>query len=288
MLFLPVKQVNRHHLSPKYMKIGNFCLSIVLTLCLFFPSISHAQFEFGVGYQYSNPRGNMGSILEKPAHGIFTDLAYRIPKTRLAVGMNLAFSQYGFQERQETYQFDNGYEGVVDVEVYNSFTNNSLYLRYNLLDAGLINPYLLAGAGFSRFSTNLTILDPREEFTSDCPKPLETSTLIQDRTSYLLFGGGVMMDFGYLIKSQPKDRYFLDLRLGYQNGGDVRFMTANEPNLVTGNSQEENVYFDFVSEAQPDVVHEYHAGSAYRSAMRFMSFNVGFYMRLGRRELVGL
>jgi hypothetical protein len=229
----------------------------------------------------------MGNIMQRSSHGISTDLAYRIPKTKLAVGMQLAFSQYGFQERQAPYQFENGYEGVVDVEVFNHFTNNSLYLRYDLLDAGLINPYLLAGAGLSRFSTELTILDPREEFTSDCPKPLETSTLVEDRTSYVLLGGGMMMDLGYLIKSQPKQKYLLDLRLGYQNGGDVRFMTPNEPNVVTGNAQGENVYFDFVSEAQPDVVHEYHAGSTYRSAMRFMTVNLGFFMRLGSRELIG-
>lgn len=266
------------------MKIERLCLSLIFFAGLLLPMASHGQFELGMGYQNSIPRGNMGSIMQRSSHGFSTDLAYRIPKTKLAIGMQLAFSQYGFQSRQAPYQFDNGYEGVVDVEIFNHFTNNSLYLRYDLLDGALFNPYLLAGAGFSRFSTELTILDPREQFTSDCPKPLETSTLVRDRTSYLLFGGGVMMDLGYLIKSQPKQKYFLDLRVGYQNGRDVRFMTANEPIVTTGNSQRENVYFDFVSEAQPDVVHEYHAGSTYRSAMRFTTVNLSFSMRLGHRQ----
>jgi len=266
------------------MNLKTIYLSLVWLPCLLFPQISQGQFEVGIGYQHSSPRSVMGNIMQRPGHGFSTDLSYRIPKTKLAVGLQLAFLQYGFQTREETYRFDNGYEGVVDVEVFNYFTNNGLYLRYDLLRAGLINPYLLAGAGTSLFSTELSILDPREEFTSDCPKPLESSTLVRDRTSNLFFGGGLMLDLGYIIKSQPTEKYFFDLRLGYQNGGNVRFMTANEPTFATGNSRGENVYFDFASEAQPDVFHEYHAGSTFRSAMRFANINAGFFMRLGQRQ----
>lgn len=257
--------------------------SFLLTLFLF-PAASKAQFEVGVGYLNSNPSGMMSKFIPRAAHGISTDLAYRIPRTNLSVGLQFAASEYGSEQREEKYRFENGYEGNVNVEVYNLFSNNSLYLKYDLKNDVFAQPYFLFGGGISSFSTDLTIIDPREEFTSDCPKPLETTTLLRDRTSYLMMGGGIRFDLSYPFKSLQRKKFLFDLRLTYLNGGDVRFMSLNHPNPSNMPNRTENVFFDFASAAQPDVIHEYHAGSSYRSRMQLVTVNAGISIVLGSKK----
>jgi hypothetical protein len=259
-------------------------LTAFLMPLLLIPTFSQAQFEVGLGYLNSTPRGPMSTYINRASHGFSTDLAYRIPKTKLSVGVQFAISDYGYEKREELYRFDNGYEGNVDVEIYNLFTNNSAYIKYDIVDNGFAQPYLFFGGGLSNISTDLSIIDPREAFTSDCPKPLETTTLVSDRTSYLLLGGGLRFDLSYPFKSLQRRTWLFDVRLNYLNGGEVRFMSLNEPNNNLTTARGENVSFDFVSAAQPDVIHEYHAGSSYRTHMQFITVNAGLFYVFGNKK----
>lgn len=260
-----------------------FLVSFLMTLVLV-PSLSHAQLEVGIGYLHSSPRGSMSNYINRAAHGLSTDFAYRIPRTNLSIGVQFAISEYGYEKREERYRFDNGYEGNVNVEIYNSFSNNSAYLKYDILNNVFVQPYLFFGGGFSNIYTELSIIDPREEFTSDCPKPLESTTLVSDRTSYLLLGGGFRFDLSYPFKSLERRKLLFDIRINYLNGGDVLYMSLDEPTINNTPVGGENVSFDFVSAAQPDIIHEYHAGSSYRTHMQFITVNAGLFYVLGSRK----
>ncbi|WP_194775706.1 hypothetical protein [Pararhodonellum marinum] len=265
------------------MKNLTIYLSSLMMALLLLPTFSFAQFEVGIGYLNSTPTGMMGNFINRPAHGFSMDIAYRLPSTNFSIGLQFAESQYGYQKKEEMYRFDNGYEGNVNVEVYNYLGNNNLYLRYDIFDEGFIQPYVLFGGGISRLSTDLSIIDPREELTSDCPKPLETTTLLRDRTSNLIMGGGVRFDLSHPIKSIPKRKALLDLRINYLNGGMVSYTNLNQPS-TTFTYRGENVTFDFASEAQPNVVHEYHAGTSYRTKLQLVTINAGLFIVLGNRE----
>lgn len=263
-----------------------FRLSAIIFSFLFLtPSVSHAQFELGIGYLHSTPRGPMSTYMNGVGHGFSMDIAYRIPRTNLSVGLQFAESRYGFEEREDKYRFTNGYEGNVNVEIYNYFSNNNAYLKYDLLNDIFAQPYVFIGGGLSRIYTDLSIIDPREEFTSDCPKPLETSTLIKDRTSYLLLGGGLRFDLSYPIKSLEKRKLLLDIRMNYLNGGEVRYMSLNKPNVNTSFLPAENVLINFASIAQPEVIHEYHAGSSFQTRMQLITLNASLIYVFNKEKL---
>ncbi|MCH6233779.1 hypothetical protein [Cognataquiflexum rubidum] len=260
-----------------------FLISFLMLLVLA-PTISQAQFEVGFGYLNSTPRGPMSNYINRAGHGVSTDVAYRIPRTNLSIGVQFAASGYGYEKREERYRFNNGYEGNVNVEIYNIFSNNSAYLKYDILNNVFVQPYLFFGGGFSYISTDLSIIDPREEFTSDCPKPLESSTLVSDRTSYLLLGGGFRFDLSYPFKSLERRKLLFDIRLNHLNGGEVRYMSLDEPTISNTTVRGENVSFDFASAAQPDIIHEYHAGSSYRTRMQFITVNAGLFYVFGNKK----
>jgi hypothetical protein len=259
--------------------------AIVFSLIFLSPSVSHAQFEVGMGYLHSTPRGPMSTNMNGAGHGFSLDIAYRIPRTNLSVGLQFAESRYGFEERKDTYRFANGYEGDVNVEIYNYFSNNNAYLKYDLLKEAFAQPYLFIGGGLSRIYTDLSIMDPREVFTSDCPKPLETTTLLKDRTSYLLLGGGMRFDLSYPIKSLERRKLLLDIRLNYLNGGEVRYMSLNKSNSNPSALPAENILISFASAAQPEIIHEYHAGSSFQSRMQLITVNAGLVFVFGNEKL---
>ncbi len=264
-------------------------LSLILMTALVFlgtAQLSFAQFSAGVGYLNSQPSGLMDTYIQKAAHGAYIEGLFTLPNTRLSIGLNLSFSGYGFEKRNDRYLFDNGYEGEVDVEISNNFGHSNLFLQYDLAPEGFAQPYVLLGVGLSKFWTDLEILDPREEFTSDCPKPVESAVLLKDRTTHFMLGAGLRFDLSRPIKSLSKDYLLFDIRVSYLGGGDVSYMNVDEPQLSgpsTVNIKGENVVVDFVSEAQPDIIHEYHAGKSYGSPMQLVSIQAGFTVKFSNR-----
>ncbi|MHA7131202.1 hypothetical protein [Algoriphagus namhaensis] len=247
------------------------------------PFLAQAQLEVGMGYLHSTAQGPMGRNIDRAAHGYTFDLGYQLPFSRFGFGIQIGGSQYGFQEQTGTYQFSNGYEGEVNVETTHFFSTVNAFTTYSLLEEGFIQPYLQLGGGLSTISTELEIFDPRENFTSDCPKPLETSTLIRDVTPYVLLGGGMRLDLSYPFKSLERKKLLLDLRVNYLSGGEVRYLGTkeNQPNTPP---QGENVSFDFVSASRPDVVHEYHVGTSYLSRFELITFNAGLIFVIGQNR----
>jgi len=269
----------------KSMNLNLRLAAVVFSFVFFCPTVSQAQFELGMGYLHSKPRGPMSTYMNGSGHGFSMDIAYRIPRTNLSVGFQGGVSQYGFEEREDSYRFANGYEGNINVEIYNYFSTNNLYLRYDLANDVFTQPYLFIGGGLSRIYTDLSLFDPREEFTSDCPKPIETTTLLKDGTSYLLLGAGLRFDLSYPIKSLERRKLLLDIRVNYLNGGEVRYMSLNKPVSNPPGLPAENILISFASAAQPEVIHEYHAGSSFQTRMQLITVNAGLFFVFNSEKL---
>lgn len=257
------------------------CTVIVLVLTGLMATAMPAWAQFGLGFGYLNsqPTGLMGQYI-RAAHGLALEGTGKIRNSPLSVGLNLSYSAYGFQSREGYYFFENGYQGVVDIEITNQFTLISPFLRLHLSENHFIQPYVQAGFGMARFWTSLEILDPREEFTSDCPKPLESDVLLSERTFQTNFAAGVQMDFSKIIKSLDQNVLRFDLRATYTRGGEVHYMSLDAP-ASSGNQtltqNGENVSIPFASENQPDVVHQYHAGRSYRTALQTFGLQAGLF-----------
>ena len=269
----------------KTMKIYFASLSVLFSLLFSFSIATHAQVELGMGYLHSVPRGPMSTYMNGAGSGFSFDLAYRVPRTNLSVGFQFADSRYGFEEKEDRYRFANGYEGNVNVEIHNHFSNTNLYLKYDLLKNTFTQPYLFVGGGLGQMYTDLFLYDPREVLTSDCPKPLETTTLLKDRTSYLLLGGGFRIDLSYPIKSLERRKLLLDLRINYLNGGEVRYMSLNKTHPTSSPVPTENVLVNFASAAQPDIIHEYHAGSTFQTRMQLITINAGLVYIFNKQKI---
>jgi hypothetical protein len=257
--------------------------NILLAAILFCSSLAaSAQLEFGLGYMYSAPRGLMSYNI----HGIHTfgmEAHYRLPNAPVTVGMDLGFGNYGLSQSDQLYEFPNATSMLAPVTVSNNVFNTSLVGRYEFTQETVLIPYAVARAGISRYTTRLTIEDPRSAHTSECPLPLETSKLVADVSWTTGLGAGLRYDMGHLFKGLGKGYYFLDFSASYTRGTGIDYMSVNTPSSSTGfnpNTDVQEVNLQFASEANPEIVHEYHSGFLYHTRLELIDYRIMFVYRL--------
>lgn len=262
-----------------------YSLSMLLTLTglLTLGQQAQAQFDFSMGYSHARPGGLMQRYIDG-SHGLVLEGLYRLPNTRLSVGLQLNMSVYGSQERQDIYVFDSGAEQEVDVNVSNNFILSSAVLRYALTNSNTIIPYVTSRIGLATFWTDLTI----EERNSggghgDCPEPIESDVLLSDTNLQYSFGAGIQADISKVFDRLPQGRWYMDIQATYLRGGSVRYMSVDAPVQNTTNRtrmpDSDPVTLPFVSNMEPDIVHQYHVGTSYRTELEMINFQIGFVHR---------
>src|SRR5688500_4095608 len=78
--------------------------------------------ELGLNYVNTAPLGSMGHNI-RSGNGVTTDFAMVSPSRRLALGMELSYTQYGHDKSDQLYEFDDGTTANMEITVNNSFTN---------------------------------------------------------------------------------------------------------------------------------------------------------------------
>lgn len=243
-----------------------------LILAMFLVNAAQAQFEFRTAYVYSDPRQEMAADIKR-GHGAFFEFAYRFREIPFSLGLQVNFSTYGYDKSRQVYSFDDGSTAETDVMVYNNFTNFQLTSRYFFFtQKSMLQPYIQAKMGLSRFYTNLTIDDPED--VDDCV-PLEQDILQRDLTFVGTIGAGLQWDLSSVFKKTRKDFFYLDASVNYNTGGRVNYMNVDKP-VPQENGQE--VYGRFIN-TQTQVVHEHHVGYVYSSMLRMIDFRVGMVFR---------
>ncbi|MEM1134761.1 MAG: hypothetical protein AAGI07_02895 [Bacteroidota bacterium] len=252
-----------------------------------------AQWGWSVGYVNSTPKGSMRETIQR-AHGVALEVEYKLPKSPLAFGFELSRSNYGnlsstteytLEEVSDTENLD-GLEQIetstltVPLKVRNGFTGGNFSVKLDLLGKdALIEPYAEARLGLYYFSTRLSVEDPEESYSDECPKPLVSKVLSGDVSLVRGVGLGARFNICDFFRDGPEiaeyGRFYLDFSVNYLSGGAVSYMHVDNPKPAT-RQQVEAVTTDFASRAQPEIVNEYHTGYLYTSTLELVDFRVAF------------
>lgn len=234
------------------------------------------QWGVGMGYVYSDPMNAMGLDIDR-SHGLRLSIAYQIPHSKFEFLTEANFSLYGNETFNRDFSIDGETFANMEMNVVNLMTTYNLSGRYYLLSNNAsVEPYVQIHAGVSVFNTRLTIDDPREEYTSDCPKPLVSDLLTRDATFVSGVGLGSRIHLTKKEDRTLKGSIFLDVQASYLAGGNVSYMVVDEPGKLSAQNQSgrDEISLEFASEAQPEVIHEYHTGYLYTNPMQMMNFNI--------------
>jgi Outer membrane protein beta-barrel domain len=225
---------------------------------------SHAQVEFTTNYAYSRPMGQMLTNI-KGIHGLNMGLAYHIPHTPVAVGVEVGFGGYGYQSERQTYTFTDGSTTETNVNVSNNTFNLMLNTRLYYPTESIFRPYLQLRGGLSNFYTSLVIEDPEDV---DGCRPLESDILKSSAT--LAGGAGIGMRIN--LGGSGCTKYAVDISSNYTTGGRVDYMNLKKATPTVKPVADVNA--DFMN-LHNQVVHTHHVGYVYSSPLRLLDLRVG-------------
>ncbi|MBL7875899.1 MAG: hypothetical protein JNL53_09555 [Cyclobacteriaceae bacterium] len=252
----------------------------ILLLCVFFAyvQVGYGQWkkEWAVGYALAIPQGMMNQTINQ-GHGVTTDFYFLTPNKRFALGADLNYSIYGFDQSRQQYSFPDGSTADMDVNVTNSFLNGMFSARYNLMKDKILIPYIGIKGGYSRFRTNLNIYDP-DDF--DSCEPVDKDILLTDGSWVYSLGGGLSYDLSSLFKKVRPDFLFLNLSAYYTQGGEVNYMNSDAPhaNHTGSASRSHDLEASFIN-TQTQVIHKHHVGNVYTDALKMMDFRFSIAIR---------
>jgi len=234
--------------------------------------------EWGLNYVHTEPLGSMKANMRQ-GNGVNFDFAMVTPSKRFSVGIEVQFTQYGFDKSIRQFDMDDGTTADMNVSVSNTFANFLLAGRYYIINQGKFQPYLSAKGGYSNYRTDLSIYDPNDD---DNCEPVESDLLQRDGTLIGSFGAGIRLDFSTMIKKIKPSKLFVDFSSSVTQGGSVRYMNTDAPvNHPPNHTTADAVNAEFIN-TQTQVVHAHHVGSLYSSPVQLFDFKVGVSYRLNR------
>lgn len=176
---------------------------------------------WGVGYEFATPQGKMNNGMSN-AHGIsiFGGVPLNFISKNLLATVNLNYGLYGVNTFGINYTQNSNYINT-SITYSSSITQAGLGLQYILKPENKLQPYLIAKAGYTYFSSDFTVSDPRD---IDACRALENENIISDATYYYGYGLGLRLLLG---EPSNKSRDFLNLSFEKINGGEIDYVNVN-------------------------------------------------------------
>ena len=247
-------------------------LKLLAFLLLAAPCVLAQNYQLSGNFNLSQPVGLMSTSMDN-AFGLSMELSREF-KAPLSAGLQLNFGNYGYETTRQQYTFDDGSVTDTDVNVSNNLMSLLLTGKHFLRRDKKFNPYLSAKAGWSWFTTNLTIQDPAD---LDGCHPIDSEVISRDNTYTFSGGAGLRIDFNSVFKSSTEGRFYFDLSIHATHGGIVKYMNVDKK---PGNHQpDQDVIAKFIN-TRTQVIHEHHVGYVYSSVLNMVEYRAGVVMRL--------
>jgi hypothetical protein len=245
-------------------------LSILVFACY---CLAAQNIELSTDLNFSQPVGMMSKNMNN-AFGLSMDISHQF-KAPFSLGLELGLGNYGYQTTRQEYTFDDGSVTETDVNVSNNMFSLLLTGKHFLRPDKKINPYLSGKAGWTWFTTNLTIEDPEDE--SSC-HPLESDILSRDATYNFSGGAGVRIDVNSIFKRTEEKRLYFDISVHATHGGIIKYMNVEmDPSM---SPPDQDVMAKFIN-TNTQVIHEHHVGYVYTSVLNMVEYRFGMVFRLG-------
>jgi opacity protein-like surface antigen len=252
-------------------------LVVVLLIVSIQPGYAQWSREWSLGYTYTSPTGKMKQNINQ-GHGLIGDYHFVAPNKKFAFGVDLNYSVYGHDKTRQQYMFPDGTTADMDIDVTNDFANLMASWRYHLMTGKKLTPYVGIKAGYSWFTTTLTIIDPDD--TDHC-KPVESDYLQEDGTWVYSIGGGIKYDLSALFKKLGSDVLLINLSAFYIQGGTVNYMNTDVPDGNHSSSppnRSGDLEATFIN-TQTQVIHKHHVGYVYTSFAQLMDYRISLIFR---------
>lgn len=261
-------------------------MKLILTLpfIIFFFSAQSQQWKLITSYSLCLPQQEMKKNIQ-PVNGLQLGILYELPRSlsQLSVGAEFGMGSYASKQIEQTFEFGVNNFSKVPVN-YNSNTfNTDLQARFNLVpNKKFIIPYINAKGGLYNFFSTVYVNDP--DNPDNC-HPLDKNNLINDKTLYWSFGGGVQADVALFSKTRKNPgKVLIDIAANTVHGGSLDYINTRHledaQTFKDEGSKPLEVRFIKVNTQR---IYEHTVAQVYTSPLRLLEFRAGVVVRLTKK-----
>jgi len=254
--------------------------NIFTLLLMSFVVVAHAQFDLGMNYMYSSPKGILGQNIQ-PVHSVVISGTGRLnANPQFFLGGEISFGTYANQKQPQTYiSPEDGLATTTDVDFSSNIYNYHVVAGYNLTHCTAVVPYVNMKIGASSFNTNIVIQDPEDH---DSCSPLDEENVFRDAAFSAGAGAGLKIDASAIFKRADKGSWWFDFSADYLWGTsldyiNVKYLNPAEPGP---NDFVRAVSAKFVH-LHSQHIHEHQIAQVYTSNISLLNFKVGVVKTFG-------
>lgn len=203
--------------------------SLLASLILFFivlpPAFSQEKFGFSFDFVVAQPQGDFAKYLKNSPIGGGFNLAYRLSRSPLVIGLSLNLLQYGREVRTKMLS-PNIPELYVDVVTANYMLLGHVFVRF-WPQKGKIRPYIEGLIGFNYLETNTSL---ENAYTGYGSYSFISAKNASDWASSLGLGGGLTLRVATIGSKKPSPPFTLQIDMGlrYLRGSEARYLRKGD------------------------------------------------------------
>jgi hypothetical protein len=200
---------------------------ICITGLFLLSGISQAQ-QVGFTFDGMAARGEGLNGRSMPAHAGFSyGFLFSPKKTPFSFGYRNAMNLYSFTTRDELPFYREDYvHDVANVTNSNTISQHVLFTRIEINKNGGISPFIEAGAGYARYKSKWSAVDPYENSNDNCEGYLDQGTYFKTGTFIANASAGVNFKFDKLGNRKNCSGVWLTLAVDYSVGGKVNYLNS--------------------------------------------------------------
>jgi hypothetical protein len=251
----------------------------LLLLAVVVSSTIQAQFTGKSSYTIGIPQGKMADNIN-PVHQFIIGGGYQLPGPfkNINIGAELGAGNYANLRVPMEFSFGYGTPTTTNINYSsNTYLANAVIVA-DLLTKTAIRPYVTAKVGYQVWSSNIRIDDPKD---IDGCRPLESRSLLKDKTTTISYGGGVKVDMSKMFRIREKNKHFLDISVTQLQGGTIDYINTrklndHDHNAVLGDGAKSlNMKFINVTNS---ITHEHQIAEVYSTPLRLLEIKIGYHM----------
>ncbi len=251
----------------------------LLLLAVVVTSTMQAQFTAKSSYTIGIPQGKMADNIN-PVHQLIVGGGYQLPGPfkNINIGAELGAGNYANLRMPMEFSFGNGNPTTTNVNYSSNTYLANAVLTADLLTKGAVRPYVTVKGGYQSWSSNIRIDDPND---IDGCQPLESRSILKDKTMTISYGGGVKVDMSRVFRINEKNKHFLDIAVTHLQGGNIDYINTrklndHDPNAVLGDGAK-SLNMKFINVTN-NVTHEHKVAELYNTPLRLLEIKIGYHM----------
>jgi hypothetical protein len=271
-----------HKIVESFFDLNLLPMKKIFTMLMFswLSSSCVAQLAGTVDYVLSLPQQSMANHITA-VHQFGISGQYTLPNYLqfLSIGGEIGIGSYANLRVPTTFSFGNGNPTSTYINYNSDVFHANVFATVSWRNKSAFTPYLTLKTGRYFLESSILVEDPKD---IDGCRPLESETLLEDKTHSITYGGGLRFELPSRVLTHA-NKHYIDLQVTRTIGGTVDYINTRQlqhvnhqmPVTTQDDGYLRPLEMKFIN-VQSNVVHEHRIAEVYSTPLMLLQIKLGY------------